>query len=145
MSHTAPYFYHPQTQGWNFLAPIRSLARQGKHSHRLGQSDSFPRALFQLLPLDGRLQMGSTSRSLRPPWFCLRPRPCLEPSLGHVSTKKELDCFFFFCNPFQGSLQVELGYVISLIKKLPAGLRGGLYGEDGLKQAQCCFGGQHSV
>lgn len=86
--------------------------------------------------------MAQHQEVLRPPWRCLRPRPCLEAPLGHVSTKKN---WIFSFNPFQGSLQEELGVVISFFKKLPAGVRGERRCENGLEQAQCCLGGQHPV
>lgn len=40
---------------------------------------------------------------------------------------------------------MELGYVISLVRKLPARMGEGLRGEGGLEQARCCFGDQHPV
>ena len=127
-------------KGWKYLAPFRSLVRQGMHGHSLCQSASFPRALP---PASASGWKPLDRPKCRESWGHLRTHPCLKSSLGHVSTKKELD--FFLVIHFRVSLQVELGYVISLVKKLPAGTGEGLHGEDGLEKAQCCFGDQHPV
>lgn len=124
MSHTTPLFLPPTDSRLEVLGPHQEPSQAGKDSHSFGQSASIPRALSQLLPLDGRLQMGPTPQSPEatlalpqvpslPGGF---PRPC--------EHKDGTGGFFFFGNPFQGSLQVELGYVISLVKKLPAGVWG---------------------
>lgn len=90
MSHTAPFFLQPADSSLEVLGPLLEPSQAG---------NAWPQPLSDCFLPQG--PSPASASGWKPPdrpncresWGCLRTPPCLKSSLGHVSTKKELDIF----------------------------------------------------